>query len=79
MDRPEVGRDRRQRRPRLSEPGKLRMRTVALRLSLQHFLGQQGYSPKGDKTLLIHEEGWSDQSRIGSQKEIGRLSTDVVP
>jgi len=57
MDRPQIGRDRCQRRSALPEPGKLWMRTVALRLAVQHFLGQQGFSPKGNEALLIQQGG----------------------
>jgi len=55
MDRPQIGRDRCQRCSALPEPGKLWMRTVALRLALQHLLGKQGFSPKGNQALLIEE------------------------
>ena len=57
MDRPEVGRDRRQRRSTLLKPVQLGMRAVAFCLPLQDLLGKQGFTPDSNQALLIQKGG----------------------
>src|SRR5262249_27963407 len=55
MDRPQIGRNRRQRRSALAELINLRVRAIPSRLPLQHLLSKQGFPPKGDQALLIQK------------------------
>jgi hypothetical protein len=55
MDRPEIGRDGRHRRLTLPKSVKVWIVAAAFCLSLQHLLGEQGFTPKSDQTHLVQK------------------------